>query len=68
MQPHTGKQIGWLGVLLVAIASGLIIKVVGDPIVEITSPKIEKFLRKTQDSLEDQNFPKKIRKLLEERD
>ncbi|MDX2211831.1 MAG: hypothetical protein SFY66_00955 [Oculatellaceae cyanobacterium bins.114] len=47
------KQSSWVGVLLIAILSGLIIKVVGDPIVEVTSPAVEDFLDDMGDRFED---------------
>jgi biopolymer transport protein ExbB/TolQ len=47
------KRFNWLGVLLIATVSGLIVKVVGDPITAVTTPKIEDFLEDIEDFFED---------------
>lgn len=38
------NRLSWFGVLMIAIVSGLIVKIVGDPVVEVTTPAIEDFL------------------------
>lgn len=48
------KRFSWLGVLLVATISGLIVKIVGDPLVELTTPEIKDFLDDLGDRTEDQ--------------
>lgn len=47
------KSLGWVGVLLIAVISGLIVRVLGDPIVEVTSPTIEEFFEDVEDFFED---------------
>jgi hypothetical protein len=37
------QKVGLLGALLIATVSGLIIRVIGDPLVEVTSPGVENF-------------------------
>jgi hypothetical protein len=56
MQPTDkhGKPFGWFGLLMIAIISGLIIKVIGDPLVKVMSPKIETVLEEVQDVGHDQ--------------
>jgi hypothetical protein len=53
MQPKTNKQFGWFGLLTIAVISGLIVKVVGDPLVELFSPKIEDAAEEVEDWLDD---------------
>ncbi|MBD2461239.1 hypothetical protein H6G89_09295 [Oscillatoria sp. FACHB-1407] len=47
------QRLSWVGVLLIAIISGLVIKIVGDPIVEITTPAIADFFDDMGDRFED---------------
>jgi len=47
------KPFGWLGILLIAIISGLVVRVLGDPIVEVTSPKLEGFFEDIEEFFED---------------
>ena len=47
------KRFSWLGVLLVATISGLIVRIVGDPLVELTTPEIKDFLDNLGDRTED---------------
>jgi hypothetical protein len=47
------KSLSWLGVLLIAVISGLIVRVLGDPIVEVTSPTIEEFFEDVEEFFED---------------
>jgi hypothetical protein len=53
MQPKTNKQFGWFGLLMIAVISGLIVKVLGDPLVEMLSPKIEDAVEEGEDWLDD---------------
>jgi hypothetical protein len=46
-----GKVLGWLSLLLVATISGLIIKVVGDPLAEVTTPTMKDAIEETQDAV-----------------
>jgi hypothetical protein len=43
----------WIGILLITIVSGLVIKVVGDPVVELTTPAIADFFDEMDDRVED---------------
>jgi hypothetical protein len=47
------KPLSWLGVLLIAVVSGLIVRVLGDPIVEVTSPSLEEFFEDVEEFFED---------------
>ncbi|NJN60045.1 MAG: hypothetical protein HC879_22475 [Leptolyngbyaceae cyanobacterium SL_5_9] len=47
------KPFGWLGILLITIVSGLVVRVLGDPIVEVTSPTLENFFEDVEDFFED---------------
>jgi hypothetical protein len=47
------NRIGIFSALLIAIASGLVVKVVGDPIVEVTAPKIDNFFDDIEDWVDD---------------
>ncbi|WNZ22223.1 hypothetical protein HJG54_04655 [Leptolyngbya sp. NK1-12] len=53
MQPKTNKQFGWFGLLMIAVISGLIVRVVGDPLVEMFSPKIADLTEGAGEWLED---------------
>ena len=58
MQPKTDKphKSGGLGLLLIAIVSGLVVKLVGDPLVEVISPQIKHAARDAGELLEDQRW------------
>jgi hypothetical protein len=56
MQPKTSNQFGWFGLLMIATVSGLIIKVVGDPLVQILSPKLEDRIEDIENWLADQEW------------
>lgn len=56
MQPKTSNPFGWFGLLIIATVSGLIIKVVGDPLVQIFSPKLEDAADHVEDWLDDQEW------------
>jgi hypothetical protein len=64
MQPKTDKQFGWFGLLTIAIVSGLIVKIVGDPLVEVITPKLERTAKKTErlldHFLDDQDWGEKL--------
>jgi hypothetical protein len=47
------KRFNWLGVLIIATVSGLIVRVVGDPITAVTTPKIEDILEDIEDFFDD---------------
>jgi len=47
------KPFSWLGVLLITIISGLIVRVLGDPMVEVTSPALEDFFEDVEELFED---------------
>ncbi|MBD2067259.1 hypothetical protein H6F93_06915 [Leptolyngbya sp. FACHB-671] len=47
------RPLSWLGVLLIAVVSGLIVRVLGDPIVEVTSPNLEEFFEDVEEFFED---------------
>lgn len=52
MEPKTSKQPGWLGLLMIAVLSGLVVKVVGDPIVQVLNPKVEDAAEEAEDFLD----------------
>jgi len=58
MQPKTDKphKSGGLGLLLIAIVSGLVVKLVGDPLVEVISPPIKHAAREAGDFLDDRQW------------
>ncbi|MFM7423912.1 MAG: hypothetical protein ACKO7W_02720 [Elainella sp.] len=65
----TGKPSGWLGLLLIAIVSGLVVRVVGDPLVEVFGPKLENAVEEAGDFIDeqlDQNWGKKLRHWFEQ--
>jgi hypothetical protein len=65
----TGKPFGWLGLLLIAIVSGLVVKVIGDPLVEVFGPKVENTVKEAGDFVDrqlDQNWGKKLHRWIEE--
>lgn len=66
MQPETNRQISWFGLLMIAIVSGLVIKIVGDPLVKIISPRIEDVTEDAEDFVDDQNWGRKLEKWLEQ--
>lgn len=62
MQPETNKsgrsggKFSGLGLLLIAIVSGLVVKVVGDPLVEVISPSIKQAARDAGEFLDEQRW------------
>lgn len=60
MQPKTGKHIGWFGLLMIATLSGLIIKVVGDPLIEVLDPKLEDAADEVEDWFKDREWGETI--------
>lgn len=65
----TGGPAGWLGLLLIAIVSGLVVKVIGDPLVEVFGPKVEHAVEEAGDFVDqqlDQNWGKKLHRWFEE--
>ena len=58
MQPKIDKphKSGGLGLLLIAIVSGLVVKLVGDPLVEVISSQIKHAARDAGEFLEDQRW------------
>lgn len=65
-RPETNRQITWFGLLMIAIVSGLVIKIVGDPLVKIVSPKIEDVAEDAEDFVDDQNWDRKLEKWLKQ--
>jgi hypothetical protein len=57
-----GKAIGWLGLLMAATLSGLIIKVVGDPLVEVTNPPMKDAIEDTQDFLGSRQLRRQVQR------
>ena len=51
MEPD--HKIGLLSAVFIAVISGLMIKVIGDPLVEVTAPKLEDFFENVEESWED---------------
>ncbi|HEY9621542.1 MAG TPA: hypothetical protein V6C78_14365 [Crinalium sp.] len=47
------KRFSWLGVLMIATISGLVVKIVGDPITAVTTPKLENVLEDMEDFVDD---------------
>jgi hypothetical protein len=68
MQPKTSKQFGWFGLLMIATLSGLIIKIVGDPLVQIFTPKLEDAADDVEDWLDDQNLGERLEEWLRSRE
>lgn len=66
MQTKPSKRFGWFGLLTIAVISGLIVRVVGDPLVQIISPKIEDAAEDAADFLEDQDLGEKLNHWLEQ--
>jgi hypothetical protein len=66
MQPETNRRISWFGLLMIAIVSGLVIKIVGDPLVKIISPRIEDVAEDAEDFVDDQNWGRKLEKWLKQ--
>lgn len=66
MEPNTGKQLGWFGLLMIAVVSGLVVKVVGDPLVQVISPMVEDAAEEITDSLQDQPWGKQLNRWLED--
>ncbi|MBF2002787.1 MAG: hypothetical protein IGS38_18940 [Synechococcales cyanobacterium M58_A2018_015] len=64
MEPKTGKPLGWFGVLMIATVSGLLVKVLGEPIVQITSPLLEQWIEDAQEWLDDQDLPRQLERWL----
>lgn len=50
---NMSKQLSWVGVLLIATISGLLVRILGDPLVELTSPKIENFFESAEEFWDD---------------
>jgi hypothetical protein len=55
---QSGGRSSGLGLLLIAIVSGLVVKVVGDPLVEVISPPIEYAAKDIREFIEDQRWDK----------
>lgn len=66
MPPKTTKQFGWFGLLMIAIISGLIVKIVGDPMVQVITPKLEDMAEEAEDFLDDQEWGEQLNKWLEQ--
>ncbi len=65
----TGKPFGWLSLLLIAIVSGLVVKIIGDPLVQVFGPKIENAVEEAGDFLDnqlDQNWSKKLHRWMKD--
>jgi hypothetical protein len=65
MEPKTSKQPSWLGLLMIAVLSGLIVKVVGDPIVQILNPKVEDVAAEAEDFF-DRDWGRQFNRWLED--
>jgi hypothetical protein len=57
-----GKVMGWMSLLLIATISGLIIKVVGDPLAEATTPQMKDAIEDTQDFLGSRKLRKQVQR------
>lgn len=66
MQPRTSKQFGWFGLLMIAIISGLVVKILGDPIVQILNPKIEDAAEEIEEFLDDHDWEETLSEWLEQ--
>lgn len=68
--PKTTGQLGWFGLLMIAVISGLVVKIVGDPLVQVISPKLEDAAESTEDFVDDhwpdQNWGKQLDRWLED--
>lgn len=51
--PKTTRQLGWFGLLMIAVISGLVVKIVGDPLVQVISPKLEDAADSAEDFVDD---------------
>jgi hypothetical protein len=63
-----GKAVGWFGLLVAATISGLLIKVIGDPLVEVTNPTMKDAIEETQDVMNVRHWKKQFRKWLHQGD
>jgi hypothetical protein len=61
----TGRPFGWFGLLMIAIISGLVVKVVGDPLVKVVSPQVENALEDLQEFVHHQHWSKKLNKQID---
>lgn len=66
MQPKTSRQFGWFGLLMIAIVSGLVVKILGDPIVEVIHPKLEDVAEDAEEFLDDQEWGEKLNEWLDQ--
>jgi hypothetical protein len=68
MQPKTDKSkpFGWLNLLMIAIVSGLVVRVLGDPLVNVISPKLEDAFEDADDFLDDLRWQKKINRWIDQ--
>jgi hypothetical protein len=57
-----GKAVGWFSLLMAATISGLIIKVVGDPLVEVTNPQMKDTIEDTQDFLGSRQLRRQVQR------
>lgn len=62
----TGRPFGWFGLLMIAVISGLVVKIVGDPIVDVLTPKIEEMAEEAEDIWDDQDWAERLREWLEQ--
>jgi hypothetical protein len=60
------KRIGWFGFLMITIISGLVLRVLGDPLVEVTSPQVKDAMEQTQDALQDEDFQQRVRRFIKD--
>lgn len=58
--PKTTNPFGWFGLLMIATVSGLIIKVVGDPLVQVFAPRLEDAADEIEDWLDDQDWGERL--------
>lgn len=67
-QPKTDKSkpFGWLSLLMIAILSGLVVRVLGDPLVNVVSPKLEDAFEDADDFLDDLRWQKKINRWIDQ--
>ncbi|MBF2074100.1 MAG: hypothetical protein IGS50_10120 [Synechococcales cyanobacterium C42_A2020_086] len=49
---------------MIATVSGLLVKVLGEPIVQITSPLLEQWIEDAQEWLDDQDLPRQLERWL----
>ncbi len=65
--PETDKPLGWFGLLLIAVISGLVVKIVGDPLVQVISPKVEEAAEAAEEFWQDQSWDQQLDRWLEDR-